>query len=100
MLTVAADNHSIKDLVHMTVDDLYKLMCDKAAAEPERVEVPEDINVLLRQIAEWMHISQEGFEKSDIEHMRAECRVLIGTLSEVHKALGGMLADAKDADDC
>jgi hypothetical protein len=82
----------------VTINELYKLLSDKADAEPEVGDVPDNLPKLLRQIAEWIHISQPGFARSDLDHMRTECRVLTGTLVEVHRALGVLMEDAEDAD--
>jgi hypothetical protein len=80
----------------MTVDELTKLLCDHADEVQEAREVPDDLDTLLRLIAEWMHISEEGFAASDVRHMILECRVLIATLAGVRNALAEMLPGLAD----
>jgi hypothetical protein len=79
----------------MTVDDLYKLLSDSADATVEARECP-DMDGVLRSIAEWVHIDQKGFARSDLVHMQLECRALIGLLSGTHSALADLASRATD----
>ena len=79
----------------MTVDELHKVLSDNADATLEARECPYMYDVL-RHIAEWIHIDQPGFAKSDLALMQIECQALIGTLLRTRYTLDGMEAEAQD----
>jgi hypothetical protein len=80
----------------MTVDEIHTILLEIADTAPEIGDVPDDLPKLLRQIADWVHISQPGFAKSELEHMVLECRVLIFTLQGTRDRLANMAFDAED----
>ena len=82
----------------MTIDELTTLLTRASHTVPGHLEVPENLNDLLRQIAEWMHIDQKGFAASDIRHMILEMEVLSATLQRARLGLLDVLDTVKDTE--
>jgi hypothetical protein len=81
----------------MTENELLNIL-RKSADFPEAGDVP-DMDKVLEHIAEWAHIAQPGFARSDCEHMALECHVLSETLKRTRWRLDEMVVNVKDEEE-